>query len=520
MQREKTPEPNYFVLSNNPVTETPTRRFRGSSVPARSESGTPTPIPSLSRGQRYQARLGEVASPLKNEPRRVRKPTPKTMATITESVTIISPETHRQGPADTTRDSASAAGGDDGNPPSPRDDGSRTPDGGHGGGGGGDPEPGDGGGDGDSSDDDSDRDSDRGDSRRGPGNNISLGDLTNALREAFRSEKDPAEKDVKVRNPDPYDGVDPKGIRTFLFQNQLVFNAKPRTFKSDSAKINYALSFLRGTALDHFEPYVMDMSTGEAEPQDFLVYWSEFAEELLNQFGVTNEEEDAEDALENLKMASTGHAVRFFVLFQKYKTRTSWNDRAYYRVAYKNLPRRIKDRLNELYPKPKTYKALRSAALQIDARYWEYKRELDRESGGVKSTNNSSSNKSSTNPGTSGSAGSSNNKSKSSSSSGGSVSKTKSSNTGSSSSSGTSANTSTQAKHIGSDGHLTQAERDRRMKQGLCLICGNKGHMAKECPKSKFNASGAPAATNNSGSSKTQAKARATKAEEAPESKN
>ena len=36
---------------------------------------------------------------------------------------------------------------------------------------------------------------------------------------------------------------------------------------------------------------------------------------------------------------------------------------------------------------------------------------------------------------------------------------------------------------LGKDGKLTQAERQCRFKQNLCLFCGKTGHIAKECSK-------------------------------------
>lgn len=38
---------------------------------------------------------------------------------------------------------------------------------------------------------------------------------------------------------------------------------------------------------------------------------------------------------------------------------------------------------------------------------------------------------------------------------------------------------------LGKNGKLIGEERERRLKEGLCLYCGEKGHIAHDCPKSK-----------------------------------
>jgi hypothetical protein len=63
---------------------------------------------------------------------------------------------------------------------------------------------------------------------------------------------------AKLREPDPFDGKDPKKLPGFLLQCMLNFRARPQEFQHDSTKVNYALSFLKEPALDYFEPYLVD----------------------------------------------------------------------------------------------------------------------------------------------------------------------------------------------------------------------------------------------------------------------
>jgi hypothetical protein len=57
----------------------------------------------------------------------------------------------------------------------------------------------------------------------------------------------------KVREPDPFDGTDSRKLWTWLVQCQLNFHDHPRTFDTDEVKVNYAVSYLKGTALEWAE---------------------------------------------------------------------------------------------------------------------------------------------------------------------------------------------------------------------------------------------------------------------------
>ena len=57
----------------------------------------------------------------------------------------------------------------------------------------------------------------------------------------------------KVWEPDPFDGTNPTKLRTFLVQLQLSFNDRPRAFAKEHRKVNFAISYLKGIALAHFE---------------------------------------------------------------------------------------------------------------------------------------------------------------------------------------------------------------------------------------------------------------------------
>ena len=71
-------------------------------------------------------------------------------------------------------------------------------------------------------------------------------------------------------------------------------------------------------------------------------------------------------------------------------------------------------------------------------------------------------------------------------------SQTQSSNSGNSASSTLNKNSSSKDKpknsisdKLGKNGKVIREEREHHLKEGLCLYCGEKGHIAQDCPKSK-----------------------------------
>jgi len=94
--------------------------------------------------------------------------------------------------------------------------------------------------------------------------------------------------DIPIRAPDTYDGSSPKGLRTFFVQCNLVFRQNPHWFPTPESKVNYALSFLCGTALDFIKPY-FDYDSKKEKP-GWLLDWDLFREELSATFGPINPE--------------------------------------------------------------------------------------------------------------------------------------------------------------------------------------------------------------------------------------
>jgi hypothetical protein len=138
----------------------------------------------------------------------------------------------------------------------------------------------------------------------------------------------PAISKAKLRDPDPFDGKDPKKLRGFLLQCKLNFRAKPEYFRDDTAKVTYVLSFLKEPALDYFEPFLVDDLANEPA---WLTNFEYFTEELYIYFGPYDQQAEAEIELEQLVMKDNHKATKFFVDFYRISAMLDHNDSSLYR---------------------------------------------------------------------------------------------------------------------------------------------------------------------------------------------
>src|SRR5882724_6444725 len=65
----------------------------------------------------------------------------------------------------------------------------------------------------------------------------------------------------KLWEPNPFDSSNSFKLHTVILQCKLNFQDHPDLFQDDTAKVNYILSFLKGSTLDCFEPTLLDPKT-------------------------------------------------------------------------------------------------------------------------------------------------------------------------------------------------------------------------------------------------------------------
>ena len=319
-----------------------------------------------------------------------------------------------------------------------------------------------------------------------------------ALAEGRTAEPKTKKVPYKPRAPDTFDGASPNALRTFIFQLQVYFNACRAQFTNDTDRIFFAISYLRGAALDYFEPFINEPDPTEV--YDFLMVWSTFVQKLTNLFGSYSPEDDDEDAIAAISFPDNGKATTYFIEFAKYQTRIKWDDRSLRKVVKDAIPARIQEELRYSREDISTFEGYKRAVLKVDNDYWKKKQDDNNKlklmqalQSRLSKNLNKIPSKSSPNPSkdntTASSSGNNNNSSSNSNKKPGfKPNPAKKPSNQASGSGSASPSSSSISDKLGPDGKLTQAERQRRVSQGLCLVCGQKGHMAKECPRGKNNA--------------------------------
>src|SRR6266481_1139313 len=104
------------------------------------------------------------------------------------------------------------------------------------------------------------------------------------LAQNLASPATPAVPWVKIREPDPFDGMDPHQLHTFLLQCALNFKECTDAFMANKAKVTYTLSFLMGSAMDCFKLYLHDTDN----PPPWVINYDLFCKELESNFGSFN----------------------------------------------------------------------------------------------------------------------------------------------------------------------------------------------------------------------------------------
>jgi hypothetical protein len=117
---------------------------------------------------------------------------------------------------------------------------------------------------------------------------------------------------MKVREPDQFNGTEPRKLQVFLVQCELNYQDHPLAFMTDHAKVIFAQSCLKGMALDWLEPDLLYKQDPLSHPL-WMDNFEEFKKELRINFGPHNPVGDAKTQLIHLSMKVLNYAGKKYL---------------------------------------------------------------------------------------------------------------------------------------------------------------------------------------------------------------
>ena len=188
------------------------------------------------------------------------------------------------------------------------------------------------------------------------------------------------DKNIKYKTIEPFTGERNK-LQGFLLQLRLYVKFNGDRFRSETEQVLWAVTLLEGKAMNWIEGFLEDYlnctnSRGEInekkmEDTTIKIFqtWDGFLEEIKTNFGVMDEQKEAERAIESLRQK--GSATAYTRDFQRYSTRTGWGDEALRYQYRKGLKDFVKDELLRTAHDTSTLENLIAAACEIDNAWYE-----------------------------------------------------------------------------------------------------------------------------------------------------
>jgi len=170
----------------------------------------------------------------------------------------------------------------------------------------------------------------------------------NRLSHSSRRTSNSSSSRAKVREPDTFDGTDPKKLQTFLVQCELCFQDRTKAFHQDRARVTFAQSYLKGMTLEWFEPDLLNSGDPADRPR-WMDSWVHFVAELQSTFGPHDPVADAEHQLEHLWMKDSYRVTRYIVDFNRLASQVQdYGDGALHCLFYSGLPDCLKDEIAQV----------------------------------------------------------------------------------------------------------------------------------------------------------------------------
>jgi hypothetical protein len=165
-------------------------------------------------------------------------------------------------------------------------------------------------------------------------------------------------------------------VDAYIVHCELVFNMRPKQFKTDQAKISYMIINFRSGAARWINPY---LKLPQYRKPTWLLTYSAFAAELLEQYGDPHEKENASDEISRIRQKANQSAREFYRAFQEIAIKLPhWSDESLANHFYKGLRYELKVSIGNKYAKhPTTLYGMREAAFNADYSLSTLKRDKD-----------------------------------------------------------------------------------------------------------------------------------------------
>jgi hypothetical protein len=280
-----------------------------------------------------------------------------------------------------------------------------------------------------------------------------VSELSNALYQLTlqRAQPSPASATNRhINKPPEYDGKDKQFCSTFISHLNLYISVNASLFPTDRDKVAFAASYLRGQAFSWFEPHLL------RQDDPLLDDFQAFTEELIRNLGDPDRERSMTSRLQSL--TQIGSASSYASNFFKLSAFLNWNDDALRAQFYSGLKSEVKDALALSNVDPTTVQELSALAIRLDNRLHERRQESKTRTFSSRPTPNGPQ-RNFSRPQT-----------------------------------GSTASTGPRPMDLDATKTqrfkpLTNDERQRRMKENLCLYCGKSGHRVDACPEKPRKAS-------------------------------
>ena len=264
-----------------------------------------------------------------------------------------------------------------------------------------------------------------------------------------------------MERPPTFDGKSRSSCSTFVSQVRHYLRTNILLYPTDDSRINFVVGYLRDDAYRWIEPHL------ETRPIQYFLNFETFIVALLAAKGdpdIINTYTRKIEALKQTASASS-YATEFFRL----SAYLAWNDAALMVQFKRGLKPEIKDALALREIDPVSTQQLSDIAIRLDNRLFERREEKKHEGKPSNPQSNSNQSRSSSTVTRTSTAPSNNAQ----------ASKTTSTTTTSTGPAPMDLDAARSKKHKA----LTPQEREYRLKNNLCLYCGEGGHRAGQCPR-------------------------------------